>query len=298
VQVLEGVWADTSRAQRAVPWRLYVMQGATSALPLVVYSHGGGGTLRGNGHLARALAAQGHAVLYLQHEGSDLAALRRGAGRLREAANDPAHVATRVGDIAFAVHTLRRDQGIVAGTTARIDPSRFGLAGHSLGALTALVAAGQRLTGHEDLAAVQGLVAVIAYSPGPPRPSIGDAMSAFSSMRVPILHVTGTRDTPPDDAFDVSARCMPFDTITGVEQVLLVLDGADHLSLAGNDRLTPWRHGSAQESLHRTVVRAASLAFWQRWLGAQPNALQALQQRLGKPSAKELALEFKSAMSR
>ena len=65
-------WIDTTR-ERAVPVRLYwpaqVPGGAS--VPLVVFSHGIGGSRSGYSYLGKHFASHGIASLHLQHVGSD-----------------------------------------------------------------------------------------------------------------------------------------------------------------------------------------------------------------------------------
>ena len=63
-------WNDTAR-HRNVPAKLYLPVGQTKpgALPLVVFSHGIGGSRDGYSYLGSYLAANGYASLHVQHVG-------------------------------------------------------------------------------------------------------------------------------------------------------------------------------------------------------------------------------------
>jgi len=65
-------WTDTGR-NRNVPARLYLPAAphVPGSLPLVVFSHGIGGSRDGYSYLGRYLAANGYASLHVQHVGSD-----------------------------------------------------------------------------------------------------------------------------------------------------------------------------------------------------------------------------------
>ena len=67
-------WLDIGR-QRAVPARLYlpVTASALRPVPLIVFSHGIGGSRNGYSYLGRFWSSQGYASLHLQHVGSDRA---------------------------------------------------------------------------------------------------------------------------------------------------------------------------------------------------------------------------------
>ena len=84
-------WADGAR-QRPVPVRLYRPQAMAEGarVPLIVFSHGIGGSRRGYTWLGRFVAAHGIASLHLQHVGSDRTLWSGGlfslVGRLQDAA--------------------------------------------------------------------------------------------------------------------------------------------------------------------------------------------------------------------
>jgi len=73
-------WVDQARS-RPVPARLYWPTAATSemSVPLVVFSHGIGGSRQGYSYLGKHWSARGVASLHVQHVGSD-AALWRAVG--------------------------------------------------------------------------------------------------------------------------------------------------------------------------------------------------------------------------
>jgi len=137
-------WRDAAR-ERAVPVRLYLPAGASPEhpVPLVVFSHGIGGSRAGYSYLGQFWASQGYASLHLQHVGSDRQ-LWFGSpfalvARLRGAASESEAIA-RVQDLHFAL-----DQLLAGDTGSRIDANRIVAAGHSYGANTTLLAAGAQV---------------------------------------------------------------------------------------------------------------------------------------------------------
>lgn len=76
VETIDQLWRDTARG-RDVPVR--IDRPATAPvrdkLPVVVFSHGGGGSREGYAYLAGHLASHGYLVIRPQHAGSDAAAL-------------------------------------------------------------------------------------------------------------------------------------------------------------------------------------------------------------------------------
>ena len=166
-------WADTAR-QRPVPVRLYrPLAMATGArVPLIVFSHGIGGSRRGYTWLGRFVAAHGIASLHLQHVGSDRTLWSGGlfslVGRLQDAAQADEALA-RVRDFRFALDTL-----LAGEWGSAIDPARIVAAGHSYGANTSLLVAGAQVPqAGEALADPRVRAAIVMSAPpfyGEPEP--------------------------------------------------------------------------------------------------------------------------------
>ncbi|HPU54288.1 MAG TPA: alpha/beta hydrolase fold domain-containing protein, partial [Burkholderiaceae bacterium] len=213
VEVLDFEWHDSTR-DRPVPVRLF-MPTQTSRAPLVVFSHGLGGSRSSYSHLGRYWASHGVATLHPQHLGSDRAVWTGGGaamlGSLR-AAGTPENAIARVNDVRFVIDHLFR-QG---GWADRLDPSRIGVAGHSFGANTALLACGARYRESGGRVASFGdtrIRAAVVMS-APSLPSDQDPAFAYSSIGVPTLHLTGTHDSTPIPGLWTmpEERRVPFDS--------------------------------------------------------------------------------------
>lgn len=219
-------WRDAARG-REVPVLLRLPAGEGPA-PLVLVSHGLGGSREGMGYLGQALAATGFAALHVQHPGSD-SAIWRGASdpvsAMRDAARDPMVAANRLLDVPFALDEAQRRLG------ARLDPARLAIAGHSFGSWTAQHALGQALPLSLPRIPDGRLRAGILLSPvlgffGPP---------AAGAIRVPLLHVTGTEDRTVLDRAGPEDRLAIFEAIRGTPQAAAVFAGAGHLAFAGRE---------------------------------------------------------------
>ena len=141
---VEYEWTDPLRG-RAVPVRLYLpaTMEPGARIPLVVFSHGIGGSRRGYSYLGSHFAANGIASLHVQHVGSDRALWIGNPfsliGRLHDAAQEREAV-NRVLDLRFAL-----DQLLAGEHGSKVDTAQIVVAGHSYGANTALLAAGARV---------------------------------------------------------------------------------------------------------------------------------------------------------
>ncbi len=262
--IRRGVWVDQNRDSREVPWKIYYPMGAKDPLPVVVWSHGLGGSREGGEYLGRSLASHGYVAVHIEHLGSDREALReamQGAGdALGRAARNPGAAAGRFGDLAFAVSQLdaMQSEGEFSGL---LDTASMGISGHSYGAISTLVAAGRRLPGAGQNFAVRRFKAAFAMSPSPPRNSLLSLDEVFGEMLMPIFHLTGTDDRSPFEDFGPAERRIPFDTITNVPQYLLILNGGTHMTFSG-------RRPSAYPELrrHHDLIRIAAVTFWDAYL--------------------------------
>lgn len=259
-------WHDRRR-DRTIPV-LIRTPAAFGSVPLVLLSHGLGGSRHGLAYLGRALAAAGYAAVHLQHPGSD-AGIWRGQSDPRAgmaaAALDPAAALARLQDVAFALdHVLDgREDGL------EVDRSRLAIAGHSYGAWTASHMIGQRLPVPVPLRLPEPrLRAAVLLSPLPPI-GVGPD-TAYRDIRVPTLHVTGTRDHGFGVA-DWRTRTLGFRQVRA-PAVLVTLEGASHAAFAGEEELG----GYWNEPAYHSRTAGATLAFLDTVLRDSAGAASAL----------------------
>ena len=68
--VLRDEWKDTTR-DRELPVKIYYPQGGAGPLPVIIVSHGLGGSRDGYEYLGRHWASYGYVSVHVQHKGSD-----------------------------------------------------------------------------------------------------------------------------------------------------------------------------------------------------------------------------------
>ena len=295
-------WRDISRDNREILFKVYYPKTSEDLLPVILFSHGGGGSREGNPLLGEHLASHGFVCLHLQHEGTDDRAFRRSPRSIAVAANDPAASADRFRDVAFAVKQVEQGS-VINDLRGKLDPKKIGISGHSLGGLTSQVIAGQYVKGYDQQFCLPGLRGAMILSPSPPRQGFGDVATAFRDMRMPMLSITGTADTPPDKSFPANERRVPFDRTNNVEQWLLVLDGATHFTFSGNTQrpriagLLPGMEADPNLAENHTIMKAVALAFWQWTLLEDAAAKQQLNAQLPKLVRSRGSLEYKAAHS-
>lgn len=256
---LDYDWRDETRA-RPVPVRLYwpaeVAPGAL--VPLVVFSHGIGGSRLGYSYLGRYFAEHGIASLHLQHVGSDRA-LWFGSpwdlvSRLQSAAQESEAVA-RVGDLRYAL-----DQLLAGDYGARIDRRRIVAAGHSYGANTALLAAGARVPrGGSAVDLRDARISAAILMSAPPFYGEGDEERILRHVQVPTLHITATEDVIriPGYYSPSSDRVAVFQATGSQRKALAVFRGGSHSIFT--DRAGPG--GQALNAQVKAATQELSLAF-------------------------------------
>lgn len=202
----------------------------TQPVPLVVFSHGLGGSRVGYSYLGRHWANAGLASLHTQHVGSDNHVWRGNPlfllQRLQTAALAPEALA-RVIDVRFALdHILGSEQAPL------IDADKIAVAGHSYGANTAMLVAGARVNaGPADVGELMDsrIRAAILIS-APPLTGQGPAQEALGSVSVPTLHITSLEDTInlPGYRSTIEDRIAIFDAMAQSPRTLAVYNTGGH----------------------------------------------------------------------
>lgn len=283
--VCDAVWHDTAR-NRDVPVRIRMPDGGASA-PLILFSHGLGGSLDGGTLWGQAWADAGFVVVHLQHPGSDRSILLSrsgggGVGGALRAAMTPEQLNARVADVKFVLDQIpaRRSEGQCALT--RIDTAHIGMSGHSFGAHTTQALAGQRFARTTAATGEPRIRASLAFSPS--APGIGSDAEATARMTKPFFTITGTEDTTPVvPGVRAADRERPFRAMPRGDKYLLVLKGAQHADFSGNAGGFPRQGPDAHV---RTAVIETSIAFW-RWTLLGDRAAKAA---LDDPTALEARL--------
>jgi pimeloyl-ACP methyl ester carboxylesterase len=261
-EIHEYDFADTAR-QRHVPVRLYWPREAAERVPLVVFSHGIGGSRRGYSYLGKHFAGNGIASLHLQHVGSDRELWFGNplslVGRLQNAAQD-SEALDRAKDMRMALDL------ILAGPWGeRIDAQRLIAAGHSYGANTTLLVSGARVArvGGLDLRD-ERLQAAIVIS-APPFYGEGDPGRILQPVQIPTLHITATGDVIriPGYYSPYEDRVAVYRATGSSKKTLAVFDGGSHSMFT--DR--PGTGGADLNPQVKAATRELALAFAQAQLG-------------------------------
>jgi polyhydroxybutyrate depolymerase len=273
-------WQDAKR-ERQVPAKLYFPRTGNGPFPVIVFSHGLGGSREHYEYLARHWAGCGYVSVHLTHLGSDDslwkdlplaergAALKRGAGNVKNALNRPP-------DIQFALDEIARmNVDEASPLKSRLDLSSMAVAGHSFGGYTALAVAGQTFmmplmqTKRYDEPRIRAAIQMSA-----PAPTIRRELDAvYGSIRIPVMHMTGTRDflefLPQTTVED---RRIPFDHMNHAETFFVSFIDGDHFIFSGRNELPGATDRKEQDAIFHRLICASTTAFWDAYLKGNADA--------------------------
>jgi len=260
VTTLLVTWHDDAR-NRDIPVKIYYPANAKSPCPVIIFSHGLGGTRDGYSYLGNHWAGWGYISVHLQHLRSD-DSVWRGVpllqihAALESAVANPQNALNRAEDVPFAITKVLALNNAPGPLKGLIDPNEIGMAGHSFGAWTTLAVAGEKDLGGADFTDSRIRAAIAMSAPVPGGPIL--AKRAFGGIAIPVFHMTGTLDNSPVGDTTAGERRIPFDQSKTPGTCLLILDGADHMTFSGH----PFGLNTAQDLEFQKYILAGSIAFW------------------------------------
>lgn len=250
------------KRERTIPVRLYLPKGK-DAVPVLLFSHGLGGSRDNNPYLGEHWAKRGYVVVFLQHPGSDekvwkeVGGLER-IGAMKRAASGENYLARTLDVPAvldrLAVWNVEKGHALYG----RMNLERVGMSGHSFGAQTTQAMAGQvAVVGRQKISKREERIdAAVMMSPSPPRR--GDAAEAFSEVKIPCLLMTGTLDDSPIGDTTPANRLEVFPHLKHAPAWQVVFDKATHGAF-GQRSL---RGGAVADSRYHKAILALTTAFW------------------------------------
>jgi dienelactone hydrolase len=283
-------WQDATR-DRAVPVRLYMPDvTATSSVPvpLIVFSHGLGGSRNGYQYLGRFWASQGYASLHVQHIGSDNSLWRGNplglTMRLASAAQDSEAMA-RAKDVSFALTELLA----MPSMAGRLDANRIVAAGHSYGANTTMLLVGAAVprktdAGNEVLNLRDPRIKAAMLLSAPPFYGYGNPAAILGAVALPTLHITATGDEimVPGYGSGFEDRVNVFNAMGDARKTLVVFTGGSHSIFTDRSNTG----GAELNPKVKAATQALSLAFLKQTLGGEANAVADWQPKFAELLAK------------
>lgn len=245
---------------RIVPVRVY-LPGSNKPAPVILFSHGLGGSRDNNPYLGKHWAKRGYVVVVVQHPGSDESVWKGIPAAQRMAAIKTAmsleNFLARVKDIPVVIDALtlwngKRDHPLAN----RLDLQHLGMSGHSFGANTTQALAGQfyERVGVSFLEA--RIDAAVMMSVGPP--AVGDPATAFAPIKIPCMLMTGTRDDSPIGNTRAADRLNVFPYLQQAAAWQVVFDRATHMDFSEVDLLGR----VPKDARYHRAILALSTAFW------------------------------------
>ena len=244
--------------------------------PVIVFSHGAGGSQSCCEALTRHWATYGYVTLQPTHDDSTVE--RRNAGEedlnfmkaVREALKKPALWQSRPQDISFVLDSLSRLEKRVPALVGKMDAEHIGVGGHSMGAFTADAIAGALvdLPGHPGTNLGDARVkAVLLLSPqGPGEFGLSD--HSWDRLTLPLLSMTGSLDLGAGNQ-GPDWKKIPFERSQPGGKYHVFIQGANHMSFI-TAKTSPGRAAQGDSILGYT--NCASLAFWDAYLKADAAA--------------------------
>lgn len=280
IRILKDTFVDRNRQNRVVPYKLYYPENVDT-MPVVIWSHGFGGSRDGAAFLSRYLAERGFALLHLTHDGTDTSLWEGKPGHpwdiLRKTTIPRAVTLNRFKDIPFVIDHLKD-------LDVSFDTTKIGMSGHSFGALSAQVACGQMFpdeNGTLQSYADDRIIAGLSYSPvridqlGPDNADVSTGPdTVYGMIKKPMLYMTGTQDNGPIDGAPYTDRFLIFDHTGAEQKYLMVKNGGDHMIYNG----TRGKLGN-QDNRERLeeIIQVTSYHFWNAYLRDDTESLHWLQ---------------------
>lgn len=270
---------DAARGDRKVPLKVHYPVDAGS-FPLVIMSHGGGGTWDGHLYQAQYLASHGYVVICPEHVYSNSSRIKYyksadGGGMsfwkaLHHVTKDPAALLERPKDVSFAIDQgmlLNRENSELLG---KIDTGKVAVMGHSYGAYTTLVVCGARpILDHMEPAVAPGRG--LAGDLSDPRVTFGLAMSpqspgttyfsrkSYRTINRPLVCLTGSKDTQKSASAKIMLayrRWQVLRLLPRGQKYFLWFKNADHLSFSDNPKahLFPSKSREDMQRISKTMM--------------------------------------------
>ena len=266
--------------------------------PVVVISHGAGGSWDTHYAQANFLASQGFVVLSLEHVGSNTDRMKstlRVFKNLKDIIHDSNEVLGRPRDVHFAIDQAERWNHSEKKLLGRMDLSRIGVMGHSFGAFTTMVVAGMRPAldwieprvdsgkGLGPDLSDQRVKCGVALSPQAP----GDPFflpESYKTLLVPLLGISGTEDRQQNGEAPV-ARLDSFKLWPEMQgkNVFVWLTKAAHLDFTDSTGGDQQGRSSKNRADVQKVVRVAILRFFNQCLKPDAQADQEITSESLKP---------------
>ncbi len=271
-------WYDKGR-EREVPVRFYWPAGKDLSeggkkFPVIVLSHGLGGTREGLSYLSRRWVSWGYVTVHIEHVESNDSVWRGKKdpkASLQQATKNGPEAINRTKDVTYVLDRIEamdgEDKEYPFADLA--DLSRVGIAGHSFGSHTTMHVCGQLMVrGRREVSCrdPRVLAGVALSSPVPKNERVWE--QAYSGVEIPVLHMTGTEDNSSVGSTTAEQRTIPFEYTLYSERYLINFDGGDHMVFSGRES----KRARPKDPMFHELILQSSLAFLDAYIKGDAEA--------------------------
>ena len=228
--------------------------------PLIVWSHGAGGSKDNYQPIVTHWASHGYVVIQPTH--SDSRALGTKIGDALRFQDWP----SRPADVSFVLDSLDEVERQVTALAGRIDRGAVGVGGHSFGANTAQLIGGAKAypaPGRVERSFADARVAAVMLLSGQ---GVGEMLrrESWADFRRPMFVMTGSADGPTRTGQPAVWRKQPYELSPPGDKYLVWVDDLDHgfggiTGVSFNPRNKP-------NADHVAWTKFVTLAFWEAYL--------------------------------
>lgn len=303
-QIPVGVVGDIKltdhRPDREVPVKIYYPD-ADRTFPVIIFSHGTGGSQESFAHLSRFWSSYGYVCIHPTHLGSDIGALKKyGFLELMEISRTANLLQDRPQDISYIIDSLEELEQLVPQLTGKMERGAIGVSGHSAGAYTTMLLAGASATMRSGEkvnlrdSRVRSFLAISPQGTTPPgfdKYLWGLEQDSWDKISAPMMTVSGSKDKgwegrPP------SWKVEAFNNMPPGDKYHLFIQGAGHFAYDDSDDLAinndKIKTGANQIAMARKAkwlerkkqihfyLQRTSIAFWDAYLKSKEVAKEYL----------------------
>jgi predicted dienelactone hydrolase len=270
-EIIDDINLTDPARNRQIPLRIYYPKATGLLSPVLLVSHGIGGSKATGNWVGKYMASHGYICVFMTHYGSDTSLLDLSAGlqenikRLQESLKNPLNTINRPQDIIQVIDWLEQTGIIHPILKGRMDLKNTGLTGHSFGAFTTLAVAG----GYAEASRKQyGKTfsdprpkAFLGMSPPGTSPEV-DPGPIFNEITRPTMIMTGSNDLDPivKPPRTAESRMDAYKYMPSGDKYALWIEGAYHHTFGDG------RPGQTIDPFARKITRIVLLAFFDAYL--------------------------------
>ncbi len=278
VAIANNITLLDQKRDRQLPLKIYYPQ-ATGLFPVIIFSHGAGGSKEAFTSLSTFLASCGYICIHPTHYGNNVNILREsGMQEVKKYVYDPQRWQVRPLDITFIIDSFAQLHQQIPALKALMDSSRIGIAGHSFGAYVTMLLAGATVAtpwnqnvSYKDVRAT----AFLAISPQGTG-QFGLNPHSWRGVNSPVLTISGSKDRGWEKQAP-AWRLEAFRYLPPGDKYHLLVAGANHFSYGDRQdanlifrRLTEQENPSPSDLLKSkqisNYIQTISIAFWDTYL--------------------------------